>query len=82
MHLCTKSAQFIVISFIQGFLAFQDPLNSFTRFLLTNEVTIAQDNYMWDQVMHENKGSKDVILAYVNGVGDRGIQHNAGIHYD
>jgi len=39
-------------------------------FLLQKDVFLAQDKYMWDEVLTENKGSKDIVLALTKGLGD------------
>ena len=43
------------------------------RFLLQNDVAIAQDRYMWDEILLDNRGSKDIILSIVRGLGDKGM---------
>ena len=48
-------------------------ISIYFRFVLQNDVEIAQDKYMWDEVLLRSKGSKDIILAYVKGMGDKGI---------
>lgn len=36
-------------------------------------MAVAQDEYMWNDVLMDSKGSKDIILAYVKGLGDKGM---------
>ena len=35
-------------------------------------MSIAQDKYMWDEVLMNSRGSKDIVLGYFRGIGNKG----------
>ncbi|XP_065056625.1 thioredoxin domain-containing protein 16-like [Rhopilema esculentum] len=39
--------------------------------ILDYDLSIAQDKYMWDEVLMNNKGSKDIVLGYFRGIGNK-----------